>query len=74
MVNTSPSGARRAGWSAEAAAAPAAAMGAAGPTARPGRRLSAPPTEEQSLWVDDTNSVVTRSGAVRRRVVREATS
>ena len=32
MVNTSPSGARRAGWSAEAAAAPAAAMGAAGPT------------------------------------------
>ena len=27
MVNTSPSGARRAGWSAEAAAAPAAAMG-----------------------------------------------
>ena len=41
---------------------------------RPGRRLSAPPTEEQSLWVDDTNSVVTLSGAVRRRVVREATS
>ena len=71
MVNTSPSGARRAGWSAEAAAAPAAAMGAAG---RPGRRLSAPPTEKQPLWVDDTNSVVTRSGAVRRRVVREATS
>ena len=32
MVNTSPTGARRAGWSAEAAAAPAAAMGAAGPT------------------------------------------
>ena len=32
MVNTSPSGARRAGWSAEAAAAPAAAIGAAGPT------------------------------------------
>ena len=32
MVNISPSGARRAGWSAEAAAAPAAAMRAAGPT------------------------------------------
>ena len=32
MVNTSLTGARRAGWSAEAAAAPAAAMGAAGPT------------------------------------------
>ena len=31
-MNASPSGARRAGWSAEAAAAPAAAMGAAGPT------------------------------------------
>ena len=72
MVNTSPSGSRRAGWSAEAAAAPAAAIW--GRRGRPGRRLSAPPTEEQSLWVDDTNSVVTRSGAVRRRVVREATS
>ena len=31
MVNASPTGAQRAGWSAEAAAAPAAAMGAAGP-------------------------------------------
>ena len=77
MVNTSPSGARRAGWSAEAAAAPAAAMGAAGPT-RPAfvgstyRRAVSP--FFLSLWVDDTNSVVTRSGAVRRRVVREATS
>ena len=30
MVNTSPSGARRAGWSAEAAAAPAAAMDGGG--------------------------------------------
>ena len=71
MVNTSPSGARRAGWSAEATAAPRGRWGRRG---RPGRRLSAPPTEEQSLWVDDTNSVVTLSGAVRRRVVREATS
>ena len=70
-MNASPSGARRAGWSAEAAAAPAAAMGAAGPT-RPAFVGST--TEEQSLWVDDTNSVVTLSGAVRRRVVREATS
>ena len=31
-MNTSPTGARRAGWSAEAAAAPSAAMGAAAPT------------------------------------------
>ena len=67
-MNTSPTGARRAGWSAEATAA---AMGRRG---RPSRRLSAPPAEEQSLWVDDTSSVVTLSGAVRRRVVREATS
>ena len=72
MVNTSLTGARRAGWSAEAAAAPAAAMGAAGPT-RPAF-VGSTYRRAVSVGVDDTNSAVTRSGAVRRRVVREATS
>ena len=70
-MNTSPSGARRAGWSAEAATAPAAAMGAAGPT----RPAFVGSTYRRAVSVGRrTNSVVTRSGAVRRRVVREATS
>ena len=71
MVNTSPSGARRAGWSAEAAAAPAAAMGAAGPI----RPAFVGSTYRRAVTVGRRyNLVVTRSGAVRRRVVREATS